>query len=206
MRHLKFITISALAILALQACEKADNSPALGQSGKVVVSGQADIGGAFELINQNGQITTQDDIKGKPQLIYFGFSFCPDVCPLALQQMGASLAKVDPKGSYFRPIFISVDPERDTPEALKIYVTNNGFPKGLMGLTGSQEQVDVAKTAYKIFSQKADDPDSAAGYTVDHVSLIFLMNSDGSFADVFTHQTTTEDIISRLAAYKKTTG
>ena len=198
---IKILILSVLTVIGLQACGQPD-APASGQSGQVVTSGQANIGGDFTLVNHDGETVTQDDIKGKPQLIYFGFSFCPDVCPLALQQMGASLAKVDPDGDYFRPIFISVDPERDTPKALNVYVTNNGFPKGLIGLTGTQEQIDDAKAAYKIFSQKVEDPDSAAGYTVDHVSLIFLMDKEGQFADVFTHETTTDEIISRLKAYK----
>lgn len=202
MQFFKGLYLSFLSALALAACQPVETEQASGQSGKVIVTGQANIGGPFTLVNQDGVTITQDDIKGKPQLIYFGFSFCPDVCPLALQQMGASLAKVDPGGDYFRPIFISVDPERDTPEALKVYVTNNGFPKGLIGLTGTQAQIDTAKTAYKIFSQKVEDPDSAAGYTVDHVSLIFLMDKDGNFADVFTHKTTTDEIISRLKSYK----
>lgn len=173
------------------------------QSGPVTVTGKANIGGPFTLVNQDGAVVTQDDIKGKPQLIYFGFSYCPDVCPLALQQMGQALSEVDPEGEFFRPIFFSVDPERDTPESLKLYVTANGFPKNLIGLTGTPEQVEAAKKVYKIYAQKAPDPDLTGGYTVDHVSLIYLMDSDGEFVDVFTHNSDVPDIIKRLKAFRK---
>ena len=190
----------SLAVMSLPSC-KGEEGPA--RSGAVVATGTADIGGPFELVNQNGELVTQETIKGKPQLIYFGFSYCPDVCPLALQQMGAALEVVDRKGTYFQPIFISVDPERDTPEILKVYVENNGFPKNLIGLTGTTEQVEAAKLSYKIYSQKVSDPDSAAEYTIDHVSLIFLMDKEGKFANVFTHNSTTEDIILGLRNFKK---
>jgi len=173
------------------------------QSGPVIVSGKADIGGAFDLIDQDGNIVTDQDIIGKPQLIYFGFSYCPDVCPTALMQMGLAQSKVDPSGENFRYIFISVDPERDTPENLKLYVTSNGFPKNLIGLTGSAEQIETTKTAYKMFSQKVDDPGSTAGYTIDHASLIFLMDQQGEFADVFTHSTTPDEMVKRLKQFQK---
>ena len=190
---------AAILATGLSGC----NPQQTAQSGPVTVTGKADIGGPFTLVNQDGDIVTEKDIHGKPQLIYFGFSYCPDVCPLALQQMGAAQAKVDPKGEIFQPIFFSVDPERDTPESLKLYITANGFPKNLMAFTGTVEQVDAAKLAYKIYAQKAEDPDLTGGYTVDHVSLIYLMDANGEFVDVFTHNSTVDDIAKRLAAYKK---
>ncbi len=173
------------------------------KSGQVTVTGKAEIGGPFTLVNQDGETVTEADFLGRPQLIYFGFSFCPDVCPLALQQMGAAQAIADPDGTYFQPIFISVDPERDTPESLKLYVTANGFPKNLIGLTGTIEQVEAAKKVFKIYAQKVPDPDLTGGYTVDHVSLIYLMDADGNFADVFTHNSTIPEIAERLKSFKK---
>lgn len=190
--------LALTGLVLLPACEQ--NTA---QSGPVTVTGVADIGGPFTLTNQDGETVTEKDFLGKPQLIYFGFSYCPDVCPLALQQMGAAQAQVDPKGEFFQPIFFSVDPERDTPESLKLYVTANGFPKNLIGLTGTIEQVEAAKAEFKIYSQKVDDPDLTDGYTVDHVSLIYLMDKDGQFVDVFTHNSTVDDIAARLKQYKK---
>lgn len=170
----------------------------------VVSTGKAAIGGPYTLINQDGITVTEADFIGKPQLIYFGFSFCPDVCPTALQQMNYALMDIDPDGEIFQPIFISVDPERDTPAMLKSYVSSNNFPKGLIGLTGTVEQVEAAKTAYKIYSAKSEDPVSSAGYTVDHASLVFLMDETGDFADVFTHATTLPEMKTRLECYLKT--
>jgi len=200
-RFLSVLTLSSLLVLASCGQDRSDgDKPA--RSGPVTAIGVADIGGPFELIDHNGVPFTDQDLLGKPQLIYFGFAFCPDVCPLALQQMGMALSEVDPNGDYYRPVFISVDPERDTPESLNVYVTNTGFPKNLIGLTGTAQQVSGAKAAYKIYSQKVPDPESEAGYTVDHASLIYLMDKDGKFVDVFTHDSTTQEIIEALNAFK----
>ena len=194
-----FTAMAIASLTALPACKPAQTA----QSGPVTVTGKAAIGGPFELVNQDGVTVTEKDYEGKPQLIYFGFSYCPDVCPLALQQMGAAQALVDPKGDFYQPIFISVDPQRDTPESLKLYVTANGFPKNLQGLTGSPEQVEAAKKVFKIYAQKVEDPVDPDTYTMDHVSLIYLMDKEGEFVDVFTHNSTVADIAQRLKAYKK---
>lgn len=174
------------------------------QSGQVTATGKAAIGGAYTLVDQTGKAVTDKDFHGKPQLIYFGYTFCPDVCPTALQQMGAGLALAGDAADYYQPIFITIDPERDTPEMLAQYVTNNGFPKGLIGLTGSPEQIAHAMKVFKVIGQKVEDPDSAAGYTYDHSSIIYLMSEKGEFVDVFTHATTPQQIADRLIAYKKT--
>ena len=191
-------SLSGLSFLVLAAC-----SEPTARSGQVTATGIGQIGGTYELVNQDGETVTDQSFIGKPQLIYFGFSYCPDVCPLALQKLGAVLSDVDPKGEYFQPIFMSVDPERDTPESLKLYVTARGFPKNLIGLTGTGEQVETAKTAYKIYSQKVEDPGSTAEYTIDHVSLVYLMGTDGKFVDVFTDSTTVPEMVKRLKLYKK---
>ena len=194
-----FLGLALSAAAMLPACNQQT-----AKSGPVTITGKANIGGPFELVNQDGEVVTFEDIKGKPQLIYFGFSYCPDVCPMALQQIGMAQEQVDPRGEFFQPIFFSVDPERDTPESLKLYITANGFPKNLIGLTGTPEQVEAAKKAYKIYAQKSPDPDLTGGYTVDHVSLIYLMDKNGEFVDVFTHNSTVQEITARLKQYKKT--
>ena len=113
------------------------------QSGNVTYTGEADIGGPFSLINHENQPVTEADFIGQPQLIYFGFSFCPDICPTELQRISALMERVDPKGEKIQPLFISVDPERDTPDALALYVTADSFPDNLVGLTGSVAQVEA---------------------------------------------------------------
>jgi len=172
--------------------------------GKTVVSGTADIGGAFDLINQDGVAVSEASALGKPQLIYFGFSYCPDICPTALQKMGAVQARIDPSGDKLNYIFISVDPERDTPESLKLYITANGFPKGLMGYTGTLDQIEAVKSAYKVYSQKVPTPDSAADYTVDHSDIMYLMNKDGTFVEFFFGKSTVPEMAERVRTHLKT--
>lgn len=172
--------------------------------GKTVTSGTAEIGGAYTLINQDGETVTEAQALGKPQLIYFGFSYCPDICPTALQKMGAAQARIDPEGDKLNYIFISVDPERDTPESLKLYVTANGFPKGLTGLTGTQEQIDAVKTAFKVYSQKVPTPDSAADYTVDHSDIIYMMDKNGDFVEFFFGKSTVPEMAARINLHLKT--
>lgn len=195
---LRFILMVILSF-GLLACSE---QPAA-KSGKTTSVGTADIGGAFTLVDDTGATVTEAALQGKPHLIYFGFSYCPDICPTALQKLGASQDILGRSADDVGYILFSVDPERDTPESLALYVTANGFPKSLRGFTGSVEQVEVAKAAYKVFAQKSPLEDSAAGYTVDHQDLIFLMGKDGKFVDYFSGRSTPKDIASRVQYYLK---
>ena len=197
------IRLAACALFAMSvtACGGGESTATVG---KTVTSGTADIGGAYNLINQNGEAVTQESYLGKPQLIYFGFSYCPDICPTALQKMGAAQARIDPAGDKLNYLFISVDPQRDTPESLKLYVTANGFPKGLTGLTGTQDQIDTVKSAYKVYSQNVPTPDSAADYTVDHSDIIYLMDKNGTFVEFFFGKSTVPEMVERIRAHLKT--
>jgi len=193
-----------IATMILVACSD-NNTARKAESGQVTaVSGKAAIGGAYTLVDHTGKTVTDIDFHGKAQLIYFGFAYCPDVCPTALQQMGAGLALAGNAADYYQPIFITIDSERDTPEMMAKYVTNNGFPEGLIGLTGSPEQLKHAMKVFKVIGQKVEDPNSVSGYTYDHSSIIYMMNAKGEFVDVFTHTTTPRQIADRLIAYKKT--
>ncbi len=194
----------AITISTLAACSD-NNASRKAQSGQVTaVSGKAAIGGAYTLVDHTGKTVTDVDLSGKAQLIYFGYAYCPDVCPTALQQMGAALALAGSAADYYQPIFITIDSERDTPEMMAQYITNNGFPDGLIGLTGSPEQLKQAMNVFKVIGQKVEDPDSAAGYIYDHSSIIYMMDKNGEFVDVFTHSTTPRQIADRLISYKKT--
>ncbi len=190
--------IAVLWALALTACGQPT-----AKVGRTVTSGTADIGGAYTLITQDGETVTEAAFLGKPQLIYFGFSYCPDICPTALQKMGAVQARIDASGNKLNYLFISVDPDRDTPESLKLYITANGFPEGLTGLTGTQSQVDIAKAAYKVFSQKTPTPDSAADYTVDHSDIIYLMDKEGKFVEFFFGKSTVPEMTARIEYHLK---
>ena len=198
--YLRITALACLGGLALSACGNPGNGSGNGvaQSGTVVALGEAKLGGPFTLTDQNGDAFTQDDLIGKPSLLYFGFSYCPDVCPSALQNMGAVQERADPDGTKVNYVFIGVDVKRDTPESLTPYVTSRGFAKNLIGLSGTQAQMDAATTAYKVYAQKVDDPQSAAEYTFDHSDLMILLDENGQFKDLFTRATTVPEMASRV--------
>lgn len=161
-------------------------------------SGSADIGGPFELVNQDGKTVTDADFKGKLLLIYFGYTYCPDACPTALGVMAAALGKLDVAGERVTPILISIDPARDTPEALKDYVA--AFHPRLVGLTGSEEQVAKAAKEYRAFYQK--QPGSTGdGYLMDHSTLIYLMDAEGKFLTYFGPQATPDEVAEAIRRY-----
>jgi protein SCO1/2 len=192
-----FMTMT-IAALALSACGNSNNN-GVAQSGTVIAGGKAAIGGPFTLTDTAGETFTQESLKGQPSLIYFGFSYCPDICPTALQKMGALQGALGKDGSAVKYVFISVDTQRDTPETLAPYVTSRGFPQPLIGLSGSQEQIDKAVSAYRVYAQKVADPSSAAEFTYDHSDLIILMNSSGEFEDIFTR----DDSLPKMAGRVK---
>lgn len=150
-------------------------------------AGKAAVGGPFELTNQDGKRVTDKDFHGKLMLVYFGYTFCPDVCPAGLQVISAALDKLGPKADEVTPVFISLDPERDTPAKLKEYL--GSFSPRLVGLTGTPE--DIAKVAkeYRAYYKKVPDPKHPADYTVDHTSIIYIMGRDGNFVSHATHAT-----------------
>ena len=160
--------------------------------------GQALVGGPFTLTDQTGKRVTDRDFRGKFMLVYFGFTNCPDVCPTALQVMAAALDKMGPSAERITPVLITVDPEHDTPALLASYVAS--FHPRLVGLTGSQTEIDAVAKAYRVYAKKVPDPKSTAGYTMDHSSIIYVIGPDGSYRSHFTHATAPETIADRLTA------
>ena len=142
-------------------------------------SGVALVGGPFSLVDQNGMRVTEKDFLGKYMLIFFGYTYCPDVCPTELQVMTAALDQMGPEADRVQPIFVSIDPARDTPAVLKSYVAN--FGPRLIGLTGTPDEVASIAKAYRVYYAKADNGSSATDYLIDHSSIIYLMGPDGSF-------------------------
>jgi protein SCO1/2 len=168
----------------------------------VRTSGEAQIGGPFTLTNHLGEQVTDESFRGRPMLIYFGFTYCPDVCPASLQVMGAALDQLPAEdAAKFQPLLISVDPERDTPDALADYVSAEVFPENLMGLTGTEEQIRDAAAAYRVFYQRVENDATMAEYLIDHLSVIFLMDANGEFAEIFPHGTAPATIASRLQQF-----
>ncbi len=159
------------------------------------VSGEALIGGPFELTDQDGNKVTDQTYKGKLMLIYFGFTFCPDACPTALGVMSAALDKLDVAADRVVPILITVDPERDTPPVLKDYVSN--FHPRMVGLTGTPEQIAQVAKAYRVFYQKASGA-SAEDYLMDHTLLIYLMDGEGKYLKHFSPDATPDQIADEI--------
>ena len=152
------------------------------------------IGGPFRLIDQNGQTVTDADLKGKWSLVYFGYTHCPDACPTALNDISIALDDLGPKRDAVRAVFITVDPERDTAEALKSYVTS--FDAPILALTGSPEAIAQAAKGYRVYYAK--HPEAGGDYSMDHSSVIYVMDPEGRFTASFTHESTPEQIAERL--------
>lgn len=160
-------------------------------------AGKALVGGPFSLIDHNGRAITDKDFRGRYMLVYFGFTYCPDVCPSGLQVIAAALQKLGSKAERIVPVFITIDPERDTPEQLREYVKS--FDPRLVGLTGTPHDVDAAAKAYRVYYKKVQDEKSTAGYTFDHTSIIYLMDPQGAYVTHFTHATSVDALADRLA-------
>ena len=145
------------------------------------VSQVAAIGGPFSLTDQNGRTVTDRDLKGKPFLVFFGFTHCPDVCPTALFEVSEIMRALGPDADRVRMLFVTVDPERDTPALLKDYLSS--FDPHLLALTGDPEAVAAVAKAYRVYYKKV--PLSEGGYTMDHTAIVYLMNKDGRFVSPF---------------------
>ncbi len=156
------------------------------------------VGGPFELVNHKGEVVTDKTFQGGYMMVFFGYTYCPDVCPTVLSDIASVLDILgDEKGGKITPIMISVDPARDTPEHLAEYVSF--FHPRTVGLTGTEEQVKAAARAYRVYysinKPLSDDP---LDYLVDHTSIVYLMGPDGKLVTHFSHGTTPEVIAERL--------
>ncbi len=141
----------------------------------------AEIGGPFQLVTHDGRPVTERDFKGAPHLVFFGFTHCPDVCPTKLFEISEVLRATGDRGKALRALFITVDPERDTPEVLKSYLAS--FDERIVGLTGSPEAVQATTRAYRAFARKV--PTKDGDYTMEHTSLVYLMDRTGRFVGSF---------------------
>ena len=153
------------------------------------------IGGKFSLVDDNGKPFTDADLKGKWHLVFFGYTHCPDVCPTALNDLSLALDKLGAKKSRVGIVFISVDPERDTPAVLKSYVESFGGP--IVGLTGTADEVAQAARDYKVYY--AEHPHADGGYDMDHSAVIYVMDPEGRFTATFTPDDSEDTIVSRMA-------
>jgi protein SCO1/2 len=163
----------------------------------VQIAAPSAIGGPFKLTDQNGQAVTEEVLKGKPSLLFFGFTHCPDVCPTALFDMSELYKALGPDGDKVGAYFVSVDPERDTPAVLKEYLSS--FDPRLRGLTGDPVAVAAMEKAYRVYSKKI--PLDGGGYTMDHTALVYLMNKDGQFVAPFNLKRKPEEAAADIKRY-----
>ncbi|MEO8927615.1 MAG: SCO family protein [Caulobacteraceae bacterium] len=159
--------IGALA-LALAGCGESGRGPA-----------PSDIGGSFVLTDQSGARVDERILRGKWTAVFFGYTFCPDVCPTTLTTLAAAIDLLGPDARRFQVAFITIDPERDTPAQLKTYLSSPAFPKGTIGLTGTAAQIASVARAYHVYYKKAGE---GANYSMDHTSIVYLMDLKGRFS------------------------
>jgi protein SCO1/2 len=157
----------------------------------------AAVGGPFHLEDQNGKLVSDADMKGKPFLVFFGFTHCPDICPTTLFELSQVFKALGPDADRTGALFITVDPERDTPAVLKDYLSN--FDPHLRGLTGDRPSIDAATKAYRVYAKKI--PLENGDYTMDHTAVVYLMDKDGNFVAPFNVGRTPEAEAADLRRY-----
>jgi protein SCO1/2 len=168
-----------------------------GRTSAPIIPTASAIGGPFQLTSHDGNQISDADLKGKPHLIFFGFTHCPDVCPTALFEVSEVLRALGPDGDKARALFVTVDPERDTAPVLKDYLSN--FDPRLIGVTGSIEDVGKMLSAYRVYFKKV--PTEGGNYTMDHTALVYLMDKQGRFVAPFNLKRRPEEAAADLRRY-----
>ena len=168
---------------------------ATGQFGNA--PGPSAIGGPFSLIDQHGKPVTDQDLKGHPALVFFGYTHCPDVCPTTLFDVSELLRALGPDAGRASALFITVDPERDTAPVIKDYLSS--FDPHLRGATGEPKAVDAAERAYRVYAKKV--PGENGDYSMDHTALVYLMDKQGRFVAPFSLKRRPEDAAAELRKY-----
>ncbi|MGE0212636.1 MAG: SCO family protein [Parvibaculaceae bacterium] len=167
------------------------------ETGEARTSGKALVGGPFTLTSQNGEKVSDAQFRGHYMLVAFGYTYCPDVCPAELQVMSAALDQLGAKADEIQPIFITIDPERDTVPVLKDYMSH--FHSRFVGLTGTPEEIAAAARAYRVYYGKAKDS-GTTDYLMDHSSIIYLMGKDGAFLKHFPYGTDAKALADGIVA------
>ncbi|WP_207483008.1 SCO family protein [Arenibaculum pallidiluteum] len=157
-------------------------------------AGVADIGGPFRMLDQKGSAVTEADLLGKPTVIFFGFTFCPEVCPTTLHELTTAIQELGPDADRLNFVFVSVDPERDTPEQLALYLS--AFDPRIRGFTGTQEQVDGIAKAYRVYHRRV--PTGDGSYTMDHTATVYLMDADGRFSGTIAYAENRDTALGKL--------
>jgi cytochrome oxidase Cu insertion factor (SCO1/SenC/PrrC family) len=201
MTNLRVLALTLLSFIALSTVPVSPSERSAAELMDAVMWNREPIGGPFALTDQNGTRRTDADFRGKLMLVYFGFTYCPDVCPTDLLQMALAVDQLGPAGEMVQPVFITLDPERDTPEHLKQYMPL--FHPRFVGLTGDAIVIGAVARAYRVYYKKIEWDDRSE-YTVDHSAFIYLMGRNGEYLGFFPPGTSAdqlaEDMRPRLAA------
>lgn len=180
------------ATTAMLLADRGDRTPA-----GTTATGTAAIGGPFALTAGDGRTVTDQDLLGRPFLIFFGFASCPDVCPATLATVGTALEALA-GDERIEALFVTLDPERDTPETVGQYAA--AFHPDITGLAGTRAQIDDAAGAYRVYSARVPLDDSALGYTIDHSAFVYLMGADGTYRQHFSHAAAASEITQAVRA------
>lgn len=184
MRNALLAAISCFAVLAGCSPTGGTGAQASGASPACTNRSSDAIGGPFKLASADGRQVTEQDFKGRKALVFFGYTYCPDICPITLFNVGKALQDV-PADKRPATVFISVDPERDTPEKLAQYIRSNGFPEDITGLTGTQEELSTVSQEFATTFGRGDQDESAGGYLVSHSSILYLMDENWKLQTFF---------------------
>lgn len=195
------ISILLFGILGIIQTQKMSRAVAFSKDIQTISEGLPSIGGPFNLVDQNGIHRTNADFKGKPMLVYFGYTYCPDICPTALYNMTNALNLIE-GNLKVQPLFITFDPQRDTIDHLKVYAQN--FHKDFVWLTGSKRHVDEAVKAYRVYAARTAEDRGQRDYLMDHSSLIYLMDKNGQYVASFNHNTSPEEMVKRVKLHLET--
>ena len=199
-----FSILAGLAVLVLLAVtyfisQNGDSDDQFAQCrGGAVAGGAGAIGGPFTLVSETGETVTETDVIDEPTLLYFGYTFCPDVCPIDNARNVAAVDLLEERGVRVKPVFITVDPERDTVDVMREFT--DAFHPRLLGLTGSAEQVKAASQAYRTFYSKQDSDDPEY-YLVDHSTFTYLVLPEHGFVEFFRREDTAEKMADRVQCY-----
>jgi cytochrome oxidase Cu insertion factor (SCO1/SenC/PrrC family) len=187
---LVFFMVGAAAALVVLSDRLAQPAPRF-----IKVEGKAAIGGDFALTDHTGKRVTQAEFAGSHMLVFFGFTSCPDICPTALQTMAQAIDLLGERGERVVPVFVTIDPERDTVERVADYVGQ--FHGRMAGLTGTRQEIQAVAKAYRVYFEKVGDESSSDDYAMDHTSVIYLMDGNGEYAAHFSFNAGAEEIARR---------
>jgi protein SCO1/2 len=196
--------LATIAVFGILALAEFAITRALAPSGASLTesTGVAAIGGPFEMTDDLGRPVTQASLAGKPSVIYFGYTFCPEACPTTLADLTRWIGQLGPAANKMNFVFATVDPARDTVKVMHEYL--GSFDPHIRGFTGTDAQVAKMAKAYKVYYKKA--PTDGGGYLMDHTSLIYLMNADGSYADFIPYQEKDAVAVAKLKALAAKSG